>query len=149
MNIYTLKEGSVDSLSHFLPLFVTQNIGREGIYTLVATNGEGTDEQFAGLIQFDVHITENDDFQAELFYIYVVDVFRRQTAGLMLIQKAEGILLSQDVKIFVTKLPYDDKRQLLSDLSQNEIVSFLREAGFVERWEDAGEKQGFFKLIGR
>ena len=118
----------------FLPEFVWRGIGEEGYFTLLAIDrdesGDGQDE-FCGIAQFYVDMDEAGEFYAELDYIYVDDRHRRQNVGLRLFNKVEEILTSQKVELITTGIPIGDDGEILSDTSEEEILDFLKECGFI------------------
>ena len=139
IEIFTIKDNSVDMSFDFLPEFVWQRIGAEGYFTLLAIDkNEGQDDKFLGITQFYVDMDEAGVFFAELGYIYVVKGERFKEIGLRLFHKVEEVLSAQNVDIITTALPFDKKGKLLSDVTEEEVRAFLRECGFIAaKGEDA------------
>ena len=118
----------------FLPKFVWNNIGGEGYYTLLAIDKDesgGGQDDFCGIAQFYVDMDESDEFYAALDYIYVDGSHRRQNVGLRLFNKMEDVLTAQKVDLITTGIPIDDSGDILSDISEDEILAFLQECGFI------------------
>ena len=134
IEIFAIKDNSVGMSFDFLPKFIWENIGGEGYYTLLAIDkaeSDGGQDEFCGIAQFYVDMDESGEFYAGLDYIYVDGRHRRKNVGLRLFNKMEEILTSQKVELITTGIPIGDDGEILSDISEDEILAFLKECGFI------------------
>ncbi len=149
IKIYSLKETSSNSSFNMVPEYVVSNIGKEGYYTLLATDQKDEDEAFVGIVQFSVNIGGRGNFFAELLYIYVAENYRLMDTGYKLIQKANDILRDQEVDVITATIPYNEKGEVISDISEQEIGIFFRECGFLTAEQDSGKSPRLYKLTRR
>ena len=149
IKIYSLKETSSNSSFNMIPEYVVSNIGKEGYYTLLATDKKDEDEAFVGIAQFCVDINVRGKFFAELVYIYVAENYRLMDAGYKLMQKVGDILRDQEVDVITATIPYNEMGEVISDISEQGIGIFFRECGFLTAREDSGKRPRLFKLTRR
>ena len=153
IKIYTLSEKADDISFNQGPDMVMENIGKEGYYTLISveekTPGNTDGDEFAGLAQFYVDMTAGGMYIAKLIYVYVDRKYRLQDVGYKLVHKVSEILKEHEVDVIAVNIPYDEKGEVLSDISVQEIEIFFRECGFMPAKRDTSENVGLFKLTRR
>ena len=135
IKIYTLSEKADDISFNPGPDMVMENIGKEGYYTLISVEekapGNTDGDEFAGLAQFYVDMTARGMYIAKLIYVYVDRKYRLQDVGYKLVHKVSEILKEHEVDVIAVNIPYDEKGEVLSDISVQEIEIFFRECGFI------------------
>ncbi|MCR5774134.1 MAG: hypothetical protein K6G42_03520 [Lachnospiraceae bacterium] len=155
MHFYTLEKEDISPLEPYIPKHVLSNISAEGYYTLGAVCDPDGDRVLMGMLQFYVGMSETEDCYAELIHVFVLDEYRRRAAGVRLVNKADSILSGEDIDIFMVRVSPED----ISDLSEEDLESFLKECGFISTKDDIvgtedpgsrdpGQKR-FFRFTGR
>ncbi len=146
INIYTLDKENLVYLDKYIPEKIVNNTGEKGYYTLGAVCLNGTSAHLAGVAQFFVDSEKDGTSYAQLIYVYVADRYRRQSLGFRMIDKAGSILTTADVDVFKASVPPESPDETLSNLTGDELKSFLTECGFITY----GEKQNaLIRFTGR
>ena len=150
IEIYSIKEISEEVSFAPVPIFVAENTGQEGYYTLLAVDHrEGEEDSFAGMAQFYVGITAKNGYYANITYVYVTKPYRLQDVGYKLIQKVNEILTRQQVDVITADIPYNDNGEAISDISEDGIRIFFKECGFIPAKEDDGNSSRLYKFTRR
>ena len=150
ISIYSLKASPTEGSFNMIPEFVGNNIGKEGYFTLLSVDQEdGREDEFVGIAQFRVNMTVKEMYIAELVYIYVTRNYRFMDAGFKLVQKINEILKSQEVDVIATSIPYNEKGEVISDITEQEIEHFFKECGFITVQDKDRNRIRQFKLTRR
>ena len=158
MQIYTLDKSDIMPLARHIPKEVLDNTQKDGFYTLGAVCFPDGKACLSGMIQFYVDQAADGDCYGELTHVYVDEGYRRQSVGIRLTGKADTLLASENVDVFMAKI--NAKGDVSSgDLTVDEISAFLKACGFIatkddvarindEDMRDTGELK-FFRFTGR
>jgi len=132
MRFYTLEQEDIMLFESPIPNSVSDNISEEGYFTLGAVCYTEDGAKLAGMAQFYIGATADEDCYAELVYVYVMDEYRRRSIGVRLVNMADSILASEDVGVFMTcpDLPDPD------ETSKQDKMKFLTECGFISTRDD-------------
>ncbi len=155
IEIYTLEKEDISPLEQYIPKNIVDNISEEGYYTLGAICYPEDDAVLIGMAQFYVDISVSGDYYAELIYVFILDEFRHNSAGVKLVKEADSILSGGAIDVIIARISPED----ISELSEADIGEFLKECGFIYTTDnitgvndykarDAGQKR-FFKFTGR